>query len=449
MNIKRLLYKLYVFLIPFGSLFNMGSEGIGFWYYISLSQLIMAIGSFLTVPEALGRIKSGKPMRKWLFMALFMIIYTVMSAAVIQATRGDLYGESPFSVVPAQIVFTSLFLMSIIYNYVCLNDIVQFEELFPIFKIQSIILLIVGFIQYFTILGSGSAYTICKALSVVFCIRDPMYLLETDRGITLFGSEGSSVASLCLWLIPFILLYAYYTKSKLVIIEALLWTFLFFNTGSASNVISFATVLICLFAIILKRKVPRSFPVGAFTLGLVIALMYTFYDLNKISVNTEDNHDLHYLLIGKVLDVNNSSTVVRASTVVNDVKVFWDYPLTGIGNGLQGYEFVKNAPDWIRNNSMTQDLLSGSMGIVGGGGSFFASYLSGYGLIGLVVFLLFMRGYRRDCRRMDNDLLISNIFSIGLTIFLYSAWYTVGLNQYVAFLLALPYGASKYVATRS
>ncbi len=448
MNPQRLLYKLYVFLLPFGSFFNMGSEGLGFWYYISLSQIIMTLGFFLTVPGALVRKEFEKPMLKWLFMALFMILYTVVCAVVILATRGYLYGESPFSVVPAQLVFTSLFLMSIIYNYECLNGIVQFEELFPIFKIQSTILLIVGFIQYFTILGFGSAYVVCKALSVIFCVRDPMYLLGTDRGITLFGTEGSSVASLCLWLIPFIFLYAYYTKSKFYIVEALLWTFLFFNTGSASNFISFATVLICLLAVIIRRKVPRLFLVGAFILGLVIALMYTFYDLNKISISTDGNHDLHYLLIGKVLDVNNSSTVIRASTVVNDIKVFGDFPLTGIGNGLQGYEFKKNAPAWVFNNSMTQDLLSGSMGIVGGGGSFFASYLSGYGLIGLVVFLLFMRGYRRDCRRIANNLFLRNIFSIGLTIFMYSAWYTVGLNQYVAFLLALPYAASKCVATR-
>lgn len=408
----------------------------------------MTLGFFLTVPDTLGKTKSGKPMLKWLFMALFMMIYTVLCAAVILATRGYLYGESPFSVVPANIVFTSLFLMSIVYNYVCLDGIVQFDELFPIFKIQSTVLLIVGFIQYFTILGFGSAYVICKALSIVFCVRDPMYLLETDRGITLFGSEGSSVASLCLWLIPIIFLYAYYTKSKWLIIEALLWTFLFFNTGSASNFISFATVLICLFAVILRRRVSRLFPIGAFTLGLVIALMYTFYDLNRISINADDNHDLSYLLIGKVLDVNNNSTAVRASTVVNDVKVFLDYPLTGIGNGLQGYEFAKNAPDWIMHNSMTQDMLIGSMGIVGGGGSFFASYLSGYGLIGLIVFILFIRAYRRDCRRFANNLFIRNIFSIGLTIFMYSAWYTVGLNQYVAFLLALPYAVSKSVATR-
>jgi hypothetical protein len=234
----------------------------------------------------------------------------------------------------------------------------------------------------------------------------------------------------------------------LFIIEALLWTFLFFNTGSASNLISFATVLICFVAVILRRKVPRLFPVGAFTLGLVIALMYTFYDLDKISISTEDSHDLRYLLIGKVLDLNNNSTVIRASTVVNDVKVFLDYPITGIGNGLQGYEFANNAPTWIRYNSMTQEMLIGSMGIVGGGGSFFASYLSGYGLIGLVVLLLFIRGYRGDCRRIANNLFISNIFSIGLTIFMFSAWYTVGLNQYVAYLLALPYAASKYVAAR-
>lgn len=441
MKLYRFLYKLYIFLIPFGTLFNIRGEGIGFWYYFSASNLVMMVGvMLLLLNNSLSLF--DKTISKWVRMVIFMIFYTTLCAVIVDFVWGDLNGESSYSVIPHSVFFLGIFLLTILYNYTSFKRYIKFKELFPIFKVQSAILLFVGLVQYFTLQGFGPAAVLNEALSMVLCVRDSEYLFRVGHGITLFGTEPSSVASICLWLLPFIFLYAYYSKKKLYFFEVLIWSFLLCNSGSTSNLISYVTMMGCLFFVIKGKTIPRFVYALAFLLGFCIALTYAHADLGRLNANRLGEHDLKYILYGKVFDVSgNGSTVVRASSVANGIKVFEEFPLTGIGDGLQGYRFNQNAPDWVKYSVFTEDLLSGEYGIIEGGGGFFCSYLSGFGVIGLFVLLGFLAAYKKDMHRMKNDYLINNMFGIAVVIFLYSAWYTMGLNGIVAFVLCLPYAA--------
>lgn len=442
MNSSRFIYKLYFFLLPFGTLFNAFSEDIGIWHYFKASDIVMFVGLFSLLSKPGIRIFS-KGTSKWLRLALFMIAYTTMCAFIAQLTWGDINGDSPTKVISHRVFFVGTFLCTISYNYYCFKNFISFRDLIPILKVQSVILLFVGLMQYFALSGVGIALALTEVLSRIFCIRGPEYLLAVDKGITLFGNEPSSVAILCLWIIPFIFFYAYYTRRKIYILQAFLWAFLFFNSGSSSNLISFLTMVLCLIFVILGRQIPKIMYIGAFFIGLAMAIVYAHGDLGRVEVQGERN-EISYIIYGKLFDVsNNGSTAVRASTVANNIKVFEEFPFTGIGDGLQGYRFNQNAPDWVRENIYTQEMLSGEMGLIGGGGSFFAAYLSGYGLLGIIVLCMFIQAYRRDWYLMNNDFLIKNIFSVAMVIFLYSAWYTMGLSSILAFVLSLPYAANQ------
>lgn len=442
MQLQNFLYKLYVFFIPFGAVFNFGIGDIGFWYYLSMSNVVMLIALALRVLE--GKRIFEEATKKWINIAAYMIVYSTFCALITDVVWGELNGESPLSNIPHYAVFLLLSVLTVVYNYTSFKYLISFKDLFPIFKTQSAILIVVGLIQYFTINGVGPAIVVEQLLSTVFYVRSPEYLMTNDRGITFFGTEASSAASLCLWLVPFILLYAYYTRKKTYIVQSILWIFLFYNSGSTSNLISFATVLFCLFFVVTRNRIPKVLYYGAFSLGLIMALVYTHGNLTKYNV-VGDSGDFSYRIMGKVFDINNNnSTVVRASTVVNDIKVFEEFPLTGIGDGMQGYRFNQNAPSWVLYNPYTQEMLDGSLGIIEGGGNFFPSFLSGYGLIGILILILFLKKFSFDIKRMQSDLLLFNIFSIAVVIFLYSAWYTIALNGYVMFALSLPYAATSH-----
>lgn len=442
MKNKAYLYKLYVLLLPFGTLFNMHSTEIGFWYYFSASKVVMLIGIFSILHEGHNLINNNT--NKWVKMFFYMLIYTFICAIVADICWGECNGESSYSVIPHLIFFNGLFILEFLYSYHCMTTVVKFEDLYPIFKVQSTVLLFVGAIQILTMKGVAIAAVVNDILSFVFCNRSTEYLTTIDRGVTLFGSEPSTVAFICLWLLPFIFICALKSHKKIYIVHAILWTILFLLSGSSSNLISFVTVLICLGSLIKYKKVKTSLYVGSFILGLSIQLIYAHTDLSKIPIVRGDNPTFSYTLYGKVFDVyNNYSTAVRASHVVNGIKVFEEFPITGIGDGLQGYRFNQNAPDWVWDNPYSQEWLNGEAGMVEGGGGFLGSYLSGYGLIGIFILFRFIKRLKQDFSSVKSDDIRFIIYSIAIVIFLYSGWYTMGLNSYIAFVFSLPYAAAR------
>ena len=110
MKLYRFLYKLYIFLIPFGTLFNIRGEGIGFWYYFSASNLVMMVGvMLLLLNNSLSLF--DKTISKWVRMVIFMIFYTTLCAVIVDFVWGDLNGESSYSVIPHSVFFLGIFLL--------------------------------------------------------------------------------------------------------------------------------------------------------------------------------------------------------------------------------------------------------------------------------------------------------------------------------------------------
>lgn len=125
----------------------------------------------------------------------------------------------------------------------------------------------------------------------------------------------------------------------------------------------------------------------AFFAGLAVAVLYSL-DLSSSDAINSDKESFEYVLVGKIQDRDNLSTAMRASTVINDMKIFYDYPFTGIGDGNQGYFYRQNVPMWVVASEEVQSLMHGTK-IANGGGNFFPSFVSAYGLIGVVFFYFF------------------------------------------------------------
>lgn len=53
--------------------------------------------------------------------------------------------------------------------------------------------------------------------------------------------------------------------------------------------------------------------------------------------------------------------MMRSSSIVNDMKIFFKYPITGVGDGLQGYWYNENLPIIYLASTEVQDLASGKM----------------------------------------------------------------------------------------
>ena len=152
----------------------------------------------------------------------------------------------------------------------------------------------------------------------------------------------------------------------------------------------YVTVAIVLLGILLLHSRKAKSKVVIVAMSLICAascfavLVVPFTGGQLISANTIDTLEA---VLGKISDVGNQSTAYRTSTLINDIEIFKDYPIFGVGDGNQGFFYAQNLPSWILASGSTEALsaLSGSIGVLNGG-AFLPSIISGYGIVGCVLF---------------------------------------------------------------
>ena len=340
------------------------------------------------------------------------------------------------------VVLYFLALCSVYYNYYGLSKLVTLEDVKSIFKMQVLILLAVGYLQLGIMFGIGGG--LYASLCSIFALREASWLTSLDRGITFFGTEPASSSIICFIVIPFILCSISTNKGGkrlFYVIEFILMAILFLLSNSSSALLSFGFLVVAYLVVYMFHiRAKKLLMIGAFMIGLVVAVLYSLDISTSDGVNS-DKESLEYVLVGKIQDKDNMSTAMRASTVINDMKIFYEHTFTGVGDGNQGYFYRKHVPTWALGSEEVQSLMHGTK-IANGGGNFFPAFISAYGLIGIIVFLFFLKSYSLSCRQsfIQEDKRFQMIYVLGISLFLLSGWYVVGvkLNESICFLLSLP-----------
>ena len=113
------------------------------------------------------------------------------------------------------------------------------------------------------------------------------------------------------------------------------------------------------------------------------------------------SNNIKYLLFEKIQDSNNGSTVWRSVPLYYNWGAFTEYPLIGVGNGLQGYFLEKYFPDAMRTVKGVDavGLLKNWTSGVSNGALFWPSILSGYGIIGVFLVLIYIVKSERLIRK--------------------------------------------------
>lgn len=437
---NKYIYLLYFFLLPFGKLFHLDELVNTPYMFVNISSFVMLVGIIRLALTS--SIPLFPHMQKWWSLYLFLSIYSFVFAIAFYH-YGTVAGKTSFDCVPRSIVLNFFAILSVLYNSIAFSRFIRFEDLIPVIKKQNAILLTLGFIQLGMLYGVPGCAPINDSLASVFTILDSEKLVSGDRGITLLGDEPSSISVLLFVTIPFILALDIKRKKWK---NTILWTVLYLSSGSSQALIMFIIAIAIALYVRFKRKIHGFFYIIAFSLGMFMALFYT-YGI-EVSNKAVDNKDISYILYGKIVDTENQSTATRVSTIINDVKIFEEFPLTGVGDGMQAFFYKDNIPVWCSYAEEVQTILSGKIA-ASGGGNFFATYISAYGLIGIILLGIFVRQYRKDIHMYlfscDNVVVIAT--SISIIIFLASGWYTIAFhnNEYVPLTLSLPYlGLSLY-----
>ncbi|EKN10626.1 hypothetical protein HMPREF1076_03964 [Parabacteroides goldsteinii CL02T12C30] len=451
-SLDRLLFKLFVFTLPLGRFIELPFGDFYAKVVPQFSTSVMFVGIALLLLKQVKLVDSNvRPFVKFWY---FSIIYTLLASTllIIMYCAGWVDGidfvawnlKMPYKAIMRDIILWACSMMALLYSYYNLSYVIRFEQLYRVFEWSIFAILFVGLLQYGALNGNGFCLLLHSGLGSVFKLVDLSNMAVLERGICFWGSEVASASGYCMFILPFSIVIFFNSKKSKKIrfgVYTIVFLYLLLTSGSSSTLITTLVVIGCTSIYLLKGKVTKWVYYFSFFLGLFIVVLYTL-DINIDTQSVSSDRDsIEYILLGKLVDKENGSTAMRVSTVCNDMKIFLSYPLTGVGNGCQGYFYSNNIPLWIRFSEEVQKLLNYETGsIANGGGNFFASYISGYGLIGIVVLFQLIRHYRIHLRKsvVNYNSVAEFTFATCIIVFLLAGWYvqTIEDNK-LMFMLAL------------
>lgn len=444
-KVNRAIYFLYIFFLPFGNALapTFMPAVLRQYLFKNTSSYFFVIGIILILFLNKGQMQYNQGIAKWMKYFAYTSAYSFILALILFIPLGECNGEDTFRAVIGPIMNTALMVSAIYYNYIALKNFVNFKELFKIFDIQIIILLCVGYLQFIcsTTGALSGVYTItANALNL-------LPLSNLSRGVTFFGTEPSSASLLCYVIIPYIfsriIADVGWHKVKYILTIAL-FMFLTLNSTSSSFLILFLLCWAAFIGIVLLRgTVYKVVLISAFVIGMVIAVGYGLDNLIQVYMGT-DKESVMYYVFGKIVDRTSQSTMMRSSSIINDMKIFFDNPITGVGNGIQGYFFNANCPNWVKVSTEVQLWLSGKNGIMGGGGAYFPTLLSSFGVLSLLVVAPLFKEYKAAIENNgaeNNE--AKNMFLIFIVLFAAAGWFSMSLgDQNAAFIMSIPLAVS-------
>lgn len=318
-------------------------------------------------------------------LTIWLSISSVIMAFVIQNIYGNQGSENAFQGIKGMLIYFIQYFCMFIYNY-RVFQILSIDEMNKIIHINCFVLLIIGYFQVLVMNGIGTG---------VYDRINYLGILNTSSQLPklcLTGNEGASAGCIIgVFIMPFLFSHIIIGKRKCVF-EALLWLIpLYYTYSSTAYILFIVDVIVLLVFLIIKSDKPSR---GFITLVIIILCVgITFMVLYQGGLVNEDQiNNIHYLLFEKASDENNGSTIARNISLLVNWGAFTEYPILGVGNGLQGYFYESYFPAHALKvaGSDAGVFLDRSREGISNGGVFTLSLLSGYGIIGCFFILVFV-----------------------------------------------------------
>lgn len=432
---ERTLAKIYLFCLPFRmfALFSFLPMLVGPLANF-FDAIINIIGLFMWAYNE-GGLKyhsRNSPLFKTIaYSIVYLNISSVLMSIVMYATYGNCNGESPFWGIIPMILFYTQYLLMFLYN-IRVFAILDYTTIRRVLDSVCKILLVIGYTQVVVMHGIGGAvYDIFAKIIGGFNTSDWLPKL------CLTLSEGAAAGCLMGTLVFPYLLAKINNGEKKCIRELILWMPLLFYTHSTTAMILFAVDIVIFFVKGKKRNMG-----GMIGMMVTVAIIAGSLALVGRYNETDDSRSsVQYLLFEKAFDKTNGSTISRTSTFGYNWGAFTEMPIMGVGNGLQGYFYNKYFPMetlYMEGTDIGHFYEIAQTGIANGE-CFFPGYLSGYGIMGIIVLFIIISKMRKTVRLRNGHLgIFDDMFPIGAIGFfvmglqgeaycLYYAWFVISI----------------------
>lgn len=446
-NLEKKLFKLYLLLLPITSieLFN----GKLYSLTASISSVVHFIGMVIILINIIknNNIPRNSLIKYTSIMIFALNISSIIMALLLKEELGAFIGRTTIiAIIPQVLYYLQIFLV-IYYNFIYLNKI-SIREIKRSIELSFVFILIVGYIQILIIitknLGLINLYSLFEKT-----LHISSWFIATQR-VALLNTEASMLGCiLSVYILPFIYSNIIICKRKTkYIIMLLLFLPIAFYAKSSTVYIGLAVSSICFIYLYWKKNAKFSIVSKISMLVLLSTLLIVvFININSLGTisNSKKNdvsNNIWYLSVDKVTNFNNLSTIHRNTSVYTNFKAFEEYPILGVGNGNQGFFYVRFFPDWGYNSYESIGYLSGKYGWPGSGG-FFPTYISAYGIVGIILLIIFIYKCQFRIKKLkgtDKEFYY-HMYIIGSISFIFVGYISVDIigTFYILFTLSLPF----------
>lgn len=319
-------------------------------------------------------------------MVCFFNLSSLIMACIMQYTYGNIGNESAFNGISGQVVYWSQYLFIFIYNKQIFK-MITYRELEKLFTILTVALLVLGYIQV--------AARYVPSFKPIYDKLDVLGVLAHDYNkVPLTSSEGASAGTIISALVlPFLFSGIIFKKNHtLELIQVVLWLPVIYYTKSTNCYLTVVTATLAFVLVDFFVKKKNAGWVIAFSVVAVAVIVTLFYPDWIINLLPEKiASEVKYLLFEKISDGKNGSTVSRMVPFRINWGAFTEYPVFGVGNGNQGYFYVKYFPEAAKKVPGSDVMLfyERALNEIVNGALFFPSILSGYGIIGTIFFIVY------------------------------------------------------------
>lgn len=388
-KVLKYIFKIYILLFPF----TMFMGGYSIWNSIgnSYSIIFQLIGLIVILFSLKDKRIKINTFMKYIFIMVFILnISSIIMSMLLNSKLGVLYGETTYNTMLGNIVYYSQLAVIFYYNFYVYNTL-KINEIKKIFDFIVIFIIILGYMQII-IIYFPQISKIYDFFNLGNIIRDSSYILAINR-IPLTCVEPASCGVLLgVLIIPYILSCTLIKNktNKYYILLILIIPIAYWTKSSTVYIAIFINFFIYIIICIIKKKNLYKLLILSY-----IVIILIFSNIFIISCfNSNENigvfETIKYYLVEKVNSDENLSTIHRKSTVINNLKIFKKYPLLGVGNGNQGFYYNENLPQFAYKSPETMKFYYGEKGVVSGG-AFFTAFLSGYGTLGVVLIIIFIK----------------------------------------------------------
>lgn len=363
---------------PFASLFGMDS-GSPFatngFLAVLLAALVMALFHF-------NELRLDRGLKILLGFAIIGTVTSLVMSLILNDRLGELYGQSTMTTSLPSICWLFFNFVTVLYFSWSYSR-VSGRLLDSVFDAFVVFVFLISALEI--VLGETFSGIISK-----WVVQYDVYI---SRGRICGVATEPSTMSAVLGMICLPYCYARFKRGagkRYIVAFAALILVAFFTK---STTVYITVLFVC--TGILVRECGSLFNRNAGYLALAISLIGLILILSAVAIfgagdasSSSPINDAISGVVSRATSTVDLSGAYRNSTIVNDWKVFSEYPLCGVGDGNQGFFYAQNLPDWILLSGSVEviDALSGVKGVLDGG-AFIGSVVSGYGIIGIVMCL--------------------------------------------------------------